>query len=138
MEKGAEDEFTLTSFEALSPEQEKSGFFRFIEELTKKKLKWTTDKQDQSSTAIDKAKDGTQFHPRECSFNAEQVLPRKTLKAGNSLPWKPRQSSGVQPKSATVPSNRNTRTPSSVLGRLSLLVLVEKTSQQVKHNISVQ
>ena len=121
-EETEDDNFTLTSFEPLSPEYKKSGFSRFIEGFTWKKLTSNTnDVQDPVRLQRDQNHGLQEGSKRNVRWKA----PDSKFVVG--------ESSKGPPTKIVVSSDRHSRTPSSVLKRLSLLISVERTSLQVRH-----
>ena len=136
-EETEDDNFTLTSFEPLSAEYNKSGFSRFIEGFTRKKLTSNTnDVPDSVRLQIDQ--NGRSRYSKENKFDPNQGLQEGSKrnvgwKAPESIKFVLGESSKGPPTKIVVSSDRHSRTPSSVLKRLSLLISVERTSQQVRH-----
>ena len=138
MEAESEEEgYTLTSFRPLSPEDEKSGLRKFIAEIKSKTFNRTLSKDSShdSQTVVENAGESdTQVSYRRKDVKRKDQLRKKAL-VNRDLHLKGRKSHGnAQLQSSSfreVVRNAHTRTPSSVLRRLSQLVLLERSNPQV-------
>jgi hypothetical protein len=130
-----EEGYTLTSFEPLSPEDEKSGLRKFIEGFkSRKRVTFVAPKaasQDSQTSLENSTQHGTQVSYLNSDIKRKEQFPKES-------PVTPGLSSNVNGQlqdlrqGKTVANLARSRTPSSVLRRLSQLVLLEKSNPQVK------
>ena len=128
-----EECFTLTSFAPLSPEDEKSGLRKFFKGLKSKKatvgLKSSSD--DNQSSQVNSAANGPQV-----SYVSSDVTRNKQLSKKNPVVEGLYSKDEGSQNNCTlqdlnqskIVADRHSRTPSSVLRRLSQLVLLQEKS----------
>ena len=132
-----EEIYTLTSFEPLPPEEEKTGLRKFIEGFKSKKFV-TTEKATQQES-ITSQENVTENGTNVSNINTD-VKRKELLSKGGPVTQRlyPKKSESHGKRQLEVlgdagksEARMRSRTPSSVLRRLSQLVLVEKSSLQV-------
>lgn len=133
-EQNEEEGYTLTSFKPLSPEDEKSGLRRFIESFKSKRL--VTAKDDTNDSDQTDLENSTQNEAQASHINSNVRGTETVNKHGSVLQElfsMGNKSHDFDKGGILATRNSRTRTPSSVLRRLSQLVLVEKGNPKV-HN----
>ena len=137
-----EEGYTLTSFAPLSPDEEKTGLRKFFKELKSKTFTVgaKTSSHDVQTSLVNSAASGSQV-----SYVNSDITTRNKQLSKESPVVKGLYSKDVDSQTncelqgsnqRKIVSARHSRTPSSVLRRLSQLVLLEKSYPQV-YNISL-
>lgn len=126
-----EESYTLTSFEPLPPEDEKSGLRKFIEGF---KSPFVPVKGTLHESKPNPEGDSRVTYLKSDIRRSKQ-LPKQSIVSLGLISSDKR--SLEQLEHGRVVSNLRSRTPSSVLGRLSQLVLLEKSYPQVNKNMLI-
>lgn len=145
MEENEEAGYTLTSFEPLSPEDEKSGLRKFMEGFSKTKLatlisfKSSHNSQSSLETSTQNANhNDSQLYLNSNVEKMHKVPNESTVTPPQAVYSRKNESQIAESKIDEIDQgrngpSRNTRTPSSVLRRLSQLVLLEKAYPEVEY-----
>jgi hypothetical protein len=135
--ENGEEGYTLTSFEPLPPEDEKTGLRKFIEGFKSKKLvtqKVNTQQELGRTSQENVTHNGTKTSYINTDVKREKQLSKERPATRRLYPQKDESRGDGQLgelDEGKSEARLRSRTPSSVLRRLSQLVLVEKSNQQV-------
>ncbi len=142
-----EEGYTLTSFEPLLPEEEKSGLRKFIEGFKSRKFVTPKAISHDSQTSLENStKNDTHVSYISTDVKRKEQLPKESPVTQRR--YSKKEESQVNGQNGQVGqlqhlgqgrtrASLRSRTPSSVLRRLSQLVLLEKSNLQVKKEFCV-